>query len=82
MMMTRLGGDVVGMSVVPEVKLAKEKAMCYQPIVLITRYEETSADIEAFEEGVSYAKRMQEDTVKLITGVISYIPKMRGCRCW
>jgi len=81
-MIKRMGGDIVGMSVVPEVKLAREMAMCYQPIVLMTRYEETKADIEAFEDGVSHAKRLQEDTVKLVTGIIAYMPRMRGCRCW
>ncbi|MFA5576291.1 MAG: S-methyl-5'-thioinosine phosphorylase [Tissierellaceae bacterium] len=37
-MFQRLGGDVVGMTTVPEVVLAKELAMCYSTIGIITNW--------------------------------------------
>jgi len=81
-MIAKNGAEVVGSSVVPEVKLARELAVCYQAVVLVTRYEEFSADIEKFEKGVSHVKRLEEDVVKLIMGIIAYIPKMKTCHCW
>jgi 5'-methylthioadenosine phosphorylase len=81
-MIAKLGGDIVGTSVVSEVKLAREMSVCYQAVVLITRYEEFSADIEKFEKGVAHVKSLDEDVVKLIMGIIAYIPRMKTCHCW
>ena len=81
-MIAKFGGEVVGTSVVPEVKLAREMALCYQAVVLITRYEEFSADIDQFEKGVLKVKSLEEDVIKLIMGIIAYIPRMKTCHCW
>jgi 5'-methylthioadenosine phosphorylase len=34
-MLRRLGGNIAGMTVVPEAKLAREAGMCYQPAALV-----------------------------------------------
>ena len=44
--------------------------------------EEVSADIDQFEKGVSHVKRLEDDVVKLIMGIIAYIPRMKTCHCW
>ena len=62
-MLRILGADVVGMTVAPEAKLAKELKLCYQPICIVVNYvdEKTS-----HEENLKIMKNLSSQIKKLI----------------
>ncbi|HEY6796837.1 MAG TPA: S-methyl-5'-thioadenosine phosphorylase [Kineosporiaceae bacterium] len=78
-----LGGDVVGMTGAPEAAIARELAMCYTTITVVT-------DLDAgFESGpgVTQAEvfaqfgRSIEDLKQLLRGVVARLPTDDGCPC-
>ena len=74
--------DIVGMTLIPEAKLARELEICYAPISMVTDYdvwkekEEVSADkvIETMRKNTAKVKQ-------LIINSIPKIPKQRNCIC-
>lgn len=75
--------DVIGMTNVPEFKLAREAELCYSTVALATDYdswheeeEDVSASkvLEVITQNVSMAK-------KIIMETVSRIPKTRKCVC-
>jgi 5'-methylthioadenosine phosphorylase len=77
------GADVLGMTVLPEAKLAREAEICYASIACITDYDswrETaeSVTVEAIlttmRNNIDFAKK----TIKLAAG---RVPKKRDCAC-
>ncbi|WP_040347029.1 S-methyl-5'-thioadenosine phosphorylase [Anaeroglobus geminatus] len=63
-MLSRLGGDLVGMTTVPEVCLAKEAELCYATVSMITNYaagvsEQVQTHAEVNECMEDNAKRIQ-----------------------
>jgi len=77
--MLRNFGDVVGMTGYPEVVLAKEKALCYASICLVTNVAgQGRVDIVQI---VSVERKMRDDLARIIEGVVSRIPERRSCRC-
>lgn len=80
-MFRQWGGDIIGMTLVPEVTLAREAGICYTTIGMITDYdvwaeEPVTADI--------VAKTMRENLKKvkqLLSAVIPTLPKQRTCNC-
>lgn len=80
--MRRLGCDLIGMTNVPECVLARELAMCYAAIAVVTN----------FAAGISKAKLTHTEVIelmaaniervkKLMFAAIRRIPKARGCTC-
>ncbi|HDJ26954.1 MAG: phosphoglycerate transporter [Thermoplasmata archaeon] len=74
-----LGGDVLGMTVGKEAKLARELGLCYQPITLVTNY-------VADPRGVSHEEhiRMMQEKGKKMTeyalAALRRVPESReGC---
>jgi 5'-methylthioadenosine phosphorylase len=81
-MFATLGGDVVGMTNVPEVVLAREAKICYASIATVTN----------FAAGISKSKITHEEVIKimdknsemikeLISKTIELIPENRTCEC-
>ena len=77
------GVDVIGMTNIPEAKLAREAEICYATIALATDYdcwhqEEEDVSIESvlkiIRENVANAK-------KIIKAVVSRLPESRSCPC-
>ena len=75
------GADVIGMTVVPEAKLAREAEICYASICCVTDYdcwkeEHVTADIIIgfMQKNVATAKQI----IKLAVGKV---PLKRGCEC-
>ena len=77
------GVDVIGMTNIPEAKLAREAEICYATIALATDYdcwhqEEEDVSIESvlkiIRENVANAK-------KIIKAVVSRLPESRSCVC-
>lgn len=77
-----IGGDIIGMTAIPEVKLAKEAEICYGNIALSTDYDcwkesEEAVSVEmvvkVMEKNMSYAKKI----------LAQVIPKIQyeSCKC-
>lgn len=47
----RLGGELIGQSLAPEVFLARELQMCYASVCYVARYAETGSEFRPFENG-------------------------------
>jgi 5'-methylthioadenosine phosphorylase len=81
-MFKQLGGQVVGMTSVPEVCLARELGICYGNISIVTNYAAgisetilTHAEVvEAMGKGIGKVRALIMESVK-------YVPQQRGCDC-
>ncbi|PKM82806.1 MAG: S-methyl-5'-thioadenosine phosphorylase [Firmicutes bacterium HGW-Firmicutes-13] len=77
-----LGGDVVGMTNVPEVVLAREIGMCYSTITYVTNYAAgISKNILSHEEVLEMMSENIEIIRKLIMSSIALIPDEKTCNC-
>ena len=79
--MYRNFGDIIGMTLVPECQLAREAELCYASINAITDYDVWAERPVSMEEISANMKRSAWKVKKLITDVISKIPRGRGCEC-
>ncbi len=81
-MYSSLGGDLVGMTSVPEVVLAREAEICYATIGMVTNY---AAGISptplTHAEVVEAMNRNNENLKKLVMRTIEIIPQERKCEC-
>jgi 5'-methylthioadenosine phosphorylase len=81
-MYAQLGGDVVGMTSVPEVILAKEAEMCYATVAIVTNYCTGISDtVLTHQEVVDEMKANIEKVRKLFYKVIQTGTGERTCRC-
>jgi len=77
------GGGIIGMTAIPEAKLAREAEICYATIAIPTDYDcwkvsEESVTIEMVVENLN----ANTDTAKsIIKSVIERIPEKRNCGC-
>lgn len=79
-MFRMLGGDVINMSTVPEVNLAREADICYAVIAMSTDYDCWKDD----EEPVTWElikKRMEENADKVKDLLINVIPEIEDANC-
>lgn len=77
-----LGGDLVGMTVVPEVVLARELGLCYANIASVTNVaaglmDEPLSHEEVLQAQAGSAERLEQ----LLTAVLGEIPEARTCPC-
>ena len=70
-----LGGDMVGMTLVPEVFLAKELEMCYASICYITNYAEGIRD-RSFSPGVLFEGLLDQDEKRSVAHALQQFPKI------
>jgi 5'-methylthioadenosine phosphorylase len=78
-----IGGDLIGMTVIPEAKLAREAEICYATIALSTDYDcwRESKDEHVTAEKVVQILRQNSDTAKkIIQEAITKI-KFNDCEC-
>ena len=78
------GADIIGMTVLPEAKLAREAEICYASMAWVTDYDSwhkkkygpvtVELIIETMHKNIDYAKRI----IKLVTALI---PEQRECEC-
>lgn len=77
-----LGGDLVGMTSVPEVVLAREAGLCYATVAMVTNFAAgISLDVLSHGEVVEVMKKLSENTSRLIMAVLEDIDLKRSCRC-
>lgn len=78
----RLGFSVVGMTVVPEAKLAREAEICYSTVSLVTDYDVWKEGEEVSIEKVVQTLSANVDKVKrLIRLTLPRLQEPRQCRC-
>jgi 5'-methylthioadenosine phosphorylase len=79
--MFKLFGDIVGMTLVPEVQLARELEICYVNLAMVTDYDVWAEKPVSAEEILTTMKRNIENIRKLIEITIPCIPDERNCEC-
>ncbi|OYT66539.1 S-methyl-5'-thioadenosine phosphorylase [Candidatus Bathyarchaeota archaeon ex4484_205] len=77
-----MGADVVGMTNVPEVILARELGICYAAIAMSTNFAAgTGPKKITHEEVAEIFKRNVNNVRKIIAECVTKIPKIRKCNC-
>lgn len=74
--------DVVGMTGVPEVILAKELSLCYASLAIVTNQACGMTTQKLTADEVTEVVGKAEDSIfEIISGTIENIPEVRNCRC-
>lgn len=77
-----LGGDLVGMTNVPEVTLAREAEMCYSTVSMVTNYAAgISPQPLTHSEVLETMKQNGENIKQLVMAAIAKIDSDADCRC-
>ncbi len=77
-----LGGDLVGMTGVPEVTLARERAICYNSICIVSNYASgISKDNLTIDEVFEMVKDKEDDLLELIYNTIKKLDDDFDCPC-
>ncbi|KYK37669.1 MAG: S-methyl-5'-thioadenosine phosphorylase [Theionarchaea archaeon] len=81
-MFAMMRGDVVGMTNVPEVMLAREAKICYASIAAVTNFAAGISPTKiTHQEVIDIMDRNSEMIKKLISTTIEMIPAERTCEC-
>ncbi len=76
--------DVIGMTNIPEAKLAREAEMCYATLALATDYdcwrENEDEDVNA-SDVVKIIKQNVENSKKIILEIVRHFPETANCTC-
>lgn len=76
------GGDLVGMTSVPEVVLAKEAGLCYATVAMVTNFAAgISATPLTHQEVLDAMKQNSENLKKLLMKVLEDLTDERNCNC-
>jgi 5'-methylthioadenosine phosphorylase len=77
-----MGFDIIGMTAMPEAKLAREAEMCFSVLGTVTDYDVWREDEVTIETVVSNVKKNSASTQKIIQEVVAYLPpKDDACAC-
>jgi len=77
----KLGFDVIGMTAIPEAKLAREAEICYSMIATVTDYDVWHEEDVNIETVLSNVAKNEEAVKNIIKKAISRIPNERSCVC-
>ena len=75
------GAHIIGMTLIPEVNLAREVRMCYSTIAMVTDYDVWAEKPVSAEEVVKTMNENVEKVKKLLANLIPKIPIERKCNC-
>ncbi len=77
-----LGVDVVGMTGIPEIALAKELGMCYASVAVVTNFAAgISGHMLSHGEVVEKMAELNEKVRNILTYTVAKIPDERHCNC-
>ncbi len=79
----QLGGDVIGMTSLPEAKLCREAEICYQAMAMVTDYDcwhETEADVTV-EMILGHLAANAKLAADIMAALIQRLPQTRHCAC-
>lgn len=81
-MFKMLGGDLVGMTGVPEVTLAREREICYNSICIVSNFASgISEDELTIDEVFEMVAKMEDDLLELIYNFIKNVDDGTDCMC-
>ena len=81
-MFKMLGGDLVGMTGVPEVTLAREREICYNSICIVSNYASGISESElTIDEVFEMVKEKEDDLLELIYNFIRNVDESQDCMC-
>lgn len=80
-MFASLGGDIVGMTNVPECILAREAEICYGGIALVANPAAGFTDKVSYQDIVEMTKSKGDELKNLLMKSVSLIPEERKCSC-
>jgi 5'-methylthioadenosine phosphorylase len=77
------GVDIIGMTVLPEAKLAREAEICYCSIALVTDYDcwKDRTDPVTADVILECMRKNVDITKKIIRHAVAHIPSVRKCGC-
>jgi 5'-methylthioadenosine phosphorylase len=77
------GASVVGMTALPEAKLAREAEICYATLAFVTDYDcwHDTCETVTIEMVIQNLRRNVEMSKKILKRAVSQIPKKRECQC-
>jgi 5'-methylthioadenosine phosphorylase len=77
------GMDLIGMTSLPEAKLAREAEICYATLAMVTDYDcwHPQHDAVTVNMILEYLRRNVENSQKILLKAIRAIPQQRDCRC-
>ena len=76
-----MGGDLVGMTNVPEVVLARELGICYATIAIVTNWAAGIQGKVSHEEVIEIFTKRIGDVRNIFLETIKRLPKERSCNC-
>ena len=77
----KLGFDIIGMTALPEAKLAREAEMCYAVVATITDYDVWREEPVSIEQVVENAVKNEQAVQDIILRAIERIPAKPSCSC-
>ncbi len=81
-MFAKMGGDLVGMTSIPEVLLAREAGICYATISMVTNFAAGISDAPlSHREVLEAMARLSGDISRLIMALLAEIPGPEDCGC-
>ncbi|RLG58367.1 MAG: S-methyl-5'-thioadenosine phosphorylase [Candidatus Hydrothermarchaeota archaeon] len=75
------GADIIGMTLVPEVNLAREARMCYVIIAMVTDYDVWAERPVTAHDVVKVMSENTDKARRLLYNLIPKIPRERKCKC-
>jgi 5'-methylthioadenosine phosphorylase len=75
------GADVIGMTILPEAKLAREAEICYASVCCVTDYDCWKEDHVTADVIIGYMKNNIAAAKQIIKASVRKIPLKRGCEC-
>ncbi|ATW28429.1 S-methyl-5'-thioadenosine phosphorylase [Candidatus Formimonas warabiya] len=77
-----LGGDLVGMTSVPEVVLAREAGICYATIAMVTNFAAGISPTElSHQEVLDVMAANGKNLSTLLMNTVEILPEARDCKC-
>jgi 5'-methylthioadenosine phosphorylase len=76
-----LGFDIIGMTALPEAKLAREAEMCYATIATVTDYDVWHEEQVSIEQIMENAVKNEKAVQDIIKNAIVRIPEVSKCEC-
>jgi 5'-methylthioadenosine phosphorylase len=77
-----MGADVMSMTVATEAKLAREKGLCYQPIVIPYNWAGGVNHVIEMEQSVELVRRMRSYLVDLLAALPGFLDWDECPNCW
>jgi 5''-deoxy-5''-methylthioadenosine phosphorylase len=74
-------GNIIGMTLVPEINLAREMGMCYMTLATVTDFDVWADKPVSASEVTKVMKENEEKVMRLLENLLPKIPENRGCSC-